>query len=174
MRILIPITLLLIIGCSETKKTQKAENRVLADVESVKRVRAKTDALFPCLNDSTTVWEHDTTYIPQVKTVKEIKYDTIEKDNKVYLLYRDTIYKERVITKQITVGDGRETKKLSDSLLNRTIQLSYYKGRNAELNEDKAALKKSNTKLWWLVIAVVVAGVLSHVFRSKIFPIKLS
>lgn len=174
MRILIPITLLLIISCSTEKKNQQAVKRVEANVDLLNQVGEVYRKLAPCANDTVTAWVHDSTTV--TNTIVKTKTDTFTKDGTKYIFRLDTAFfeKTRYQTQTKIVVDREKENRLTDSLNSQKVQLSYYKGRNAELNEDKAALKKSNTKLWWLVIAVVVAGVLSHVFRSKIFPIKLS
>ena len=79
-------------GCNTLKK---AENKVLANIESVKRVRATTDALFPCFNDTILDFIHDSTVIELIQT----HTDTLTLNDTTYVHYFDTVYKSRTITR---------------------------------------------------------------------------
>jgi len=164
---IISFVLLMFFGCNPAKQLTKAENKVLANVESVERVRAKTDALYPCNTDTIVSDQHDTTYIPSPpKYIRHI--DTLRRNDTVYFFQTDTaeFEKIRTITNTKIVTDTREVNKLKDTITNLRIQREWYKSTNNEKNETISAAKKErNTLLWW-AIGIGVLGVLSHVGRS--------
>jgi hypothetical protein len=197
---LVWLTLLTIGFLSSCNPISKAENRVLADVESVKRVRAKTDELFPCNTE-----KPEPIYIrgrdipvlyPVIDTTKlKALRDSINA-SKVDLngycdTYVDAAYKAgydnakadfkqsvRVDTfiKKIP-PDTRELKKLNDSLTALRLREAEHKGELAAKDKQIKDANKAKTN-WFLialfsVILLLVIGFLTiYKTITNIFPIK--
>lgn len=172
MRLLIPITLILLISCSAPKKDQQAVKRVIANVDLLNQVGEVYRNLKPCANDTLTEWVHDSTTV--TNTITKTKVDTFIKDGTKYIFRLDTAFfeKTRWQTQTKIVVDREKENRLTDSLNSQKIQLSFYKGRNAELNDQNTFLKRTIRNLWLVIVGLAVFTVLSHVLRSKL-PIKL-
>jgi sensor c-di-GMP phosphodiesterase-like protein len=167
--VLVFTIVMLLPGCSTAKKDQKAENRVLANVESVQRVRAKTDQLYPCNNDTVITNIHDTTTNILVKNV--FHTDTLIKDGVKYIYHTDTAYfeKTKTLTKTVSVTDTREVNKLNDSLTQIRLREVQYKGQLLEKeNQLKTANQRGNKWFIWcmgILGIIAVGGILWAYFK---------
>lgn len=172
------LILLFILGIgffNSCKPLEKAEKRVLADVESVKRVRAKTDALFPC---NSIVPEPiyikgrdipvpfaviDTTKLKALRdSINASKIDL----NGYCDTYVDAAYKAgydnakvdfkqsvRVDTVKVPIPpDTRELTKLNDSLTNIRLREASFKGQLAE--KDKQIKDSNSSRNTWFLVAL--------------------
>jgi hypothetical protein len=161
------IFLLFAIGCSEAKKLQKAENRVLANVNSLNKVGLEYLKLHPCVNDS--VWA----YIPGDTITQLLPFvDSIE------TIRNDTVYKEKIRTQiktvhdtiKITIKDQSETKRLKDTV-------DTYKQRQIDLQAKALSWQekynyadhRGDTLLCLVIIISLVSGVI--IFRKPIFSL---
>lgn len=155
------ISLMFLLSCSPVK-------RVLADIDKVKEVRTATDALFPCLND-TTIYSTDTVTVGI--TIPEVSYDTTTINDTVYLT--KTVKTENVKTVTIYrdkyIRDDREEKRLRGDLkLSIERQIQYLNEAIKEKDERQKAEQKGRT-YFWIIVALAAVSVLSHWVRSKIF-----
>ena len=143
-------------SCSPAKKLDAAEKRVLADIESVKRVRGATADLFPCSNDTVTNTVHDTTTNTLVKTVS--KTDTVIKDGIKYVFNTDTAYfeKERTIYRDRVITDHELTNRQKDSINSLRIQVGFSSGQIAELKSYIKAKGKTITNLWLVISGLIL------------------
>ena len=132
-------------GCNTLKK---AENKVLANIESVKRVRTTTDALFPCSNDTILDFIHDSSIVERIQT----NIDTLTVNDTTYVHYFDTVYKARTITRNSIVTDTRLTNRLQDSVTALRLERSEFNGRL--LTEQKATAEQYKQKKNWIYYAV--------------------
>jgi hypothetical protein len=107
--------ILLLIIFSSCLNIKKAENKVLADWESVKRVRAKTDVLLPCANDSL-VFIHDSATVVETTYLRDTL--VMQRNDTTFVNYFDTaiVYKTNTKTINTVVVDKREVNKLQDSI----------------------------------------------------------
>ena len=155
---------------------QKAENRVLADVESVKRVRAKTDALWPCANDSL-VFIHDSTTVTETVFERDTLIES--RNDTTFVNYFDTVTVTKTLTKTVNtiVTDNREVNKLKDSLT--AIRLREAKFSGQILSKDNDVKKAKSDKQLWFIIAIfaiailIIIGVLTvYKALTNILPIR--
>lgn len=157
-------------GCNTLKK---AENKVLANIESVKRVRATTDALFPCFNDTILDFIHDSTVIELIQT----HTDTLTLNDTTYVHYFDTVYKSRTITRNSIVTDNRELKKLSDTLT--ILRISKAESLGALLQSQKATAEQYKARKQWVTYTIALAVICALLIAIivllllKKLPIKL-
>ncbi len=130
---------------------KKAENRVLANVESVQRVRAATDPLFPCANDSL-VFIHDSTTVENTEYQRDTLIDV--RNDSTFIYYYDTVTLEKTRYKVVNtiVTDNREINKLRDSLNSIRLREAEFKGKLLE--KDKRIKDVSGAKTNWFLIAL--------------------
>lgn len=162
--------LLSLLSCSPI---HKAERRVLADIESVKRVRSKTDELFRCSNDTTIEFIHDSTIIYN----SVYKRDTLieQRNDTTFVNYFDTIVKVRTIERTNTVTDNRELNKLKDSIAELRLREAAFAGRIQQLSSAMIEYKQQRNEYYWILIGVgvVLLIVLIGWLLSKLKVIKL-
>ena len=146
---------------------QRAENRVLANVESVKRVRAATDQLWPCANDSI-VFIHDSTTVINTEylrdTLVEVNNDT------TFVFYYDTVIVNKKVTKntQTVVVDKREQNKLIDSINSLRLREAKINGQVSEQRFQYNKMK-GERNLWRIVAAILFTAIIAiGVIRIKI------
>jgi len=70
-------------------------------------------------------------------------------------------------TKEI-VTNNSTINRLRDSCHQKDKEISYLRGKNDSALESLGDAKKTNTKLWWLIVGLSVVSVLSHVARSYV------
>ncbi len=166
--IILTIFLIWLSSCSEAKKLQKAENRVLADVESVKRVREKTNQLYPCSNDTVITEIHDSTTVTLTNTVR--KTDTVVKNGIKYIFHTDTAFFEKTKTVYQTkvVTDNELTNRQKDTINSLRLREAAHNGTIGEVRDNLTKSNK-NTNKWklyfWLLFGTAI---LSHVVRTYI------
>jgi hypothetical protein len=125
-------------GCNVQKK---AEARVLANYESVKTIRAKTESLFPCVNDTVVSGNHSDTTIEFYDSPKRTQDDggnINPYDYPATPMYGDPFFPQKNIrvTKTITIHDTsfryiRDTRAeniLDDSLRSAQFNLKVSEG----------------------------------------------
>jgi hypothetical protein len=158
------LPILLILGSFST--SCNPVKRVLADIDKVKEVRTATDALFPCLND-TTIYSTDT--LTEIKVVPETTYDTTIVNDTVYLI--KTVKTESVKTVTVyrdkIVRDTREEKRLQGDLalsIQRTIQAQQ--GEIKALEGEEKQRKRANN-LMWILIAIGAISVTGVILKLK-------
>jgi hypothetical protein len=143
--------ILLLIIFSSCLNIKKAENKVLADWESVKRVRAKTDVLLPCANDSL-VFIHDSTTVVETTYLRDTL--VMQRNDTTFVNYYDTaiVYKTNTKTINTVVVDKREANKLQDSINVMAIREAKLQGAIHEQRLEYNKLKDS--KSIWRMIAI--------------------
>jgi hypothetical protein len=126
-------------------------NKVLANVESVKRVRAATDPLYPCANDSL-VFIHDSTIVNNTQYIRDTLVKKINDTTFVY--YYDTAIVTKLVTKTINtvVVDKREVNKDIDSI--NALRLREAKLQGAIHEQRLEYNKVKNSKSIWRMIAI--------------------
>ena len=145
------IGILLLVCLWSCNPLKKAENKVLANVESVKRVRAVTDPLFPCANDSL-VFIHDSATVVETKYLRDTL--VMQRNDTTFVNYFDTAIVIKLVTKTINtvVTDKREVNKLQDSI--NALRLREAKLQGA-INEQRLEYNKAkDSKSIWRMIAI--------------------
>jgi hypothetical protein len=143
--------ILLLIIFSSCLNIKKAENKVLADWESVKRVRAKTDVLLPCANDSL-VFIHDSTIVNNTEYIRDTLVKQINDTTFVYYYDTAIVYKTNTKTINTVVVDKREANKLQDSINVMAIREAKLQGAIHEQRLEYNKVKDS--KSIWRMIAI--------------------
>ena len=139
---------LVMLSCNPTKK---AEQRVLANVESVKRVRAATDPLYPCANDSL-VFIHDSTIVNNTEYIRDTLVKQINDTTFVYYYDTAIVYKTNTKTINTVVVDKREVNKHIDSINVMAIREAKLQGAIHEQRLEYIKVKDS--KSIWRMIAI--------------------
>ena len=145
------IGILLLVCLWSCNPLKKAENKVLANVESVKRVRAVTDPLFPCANDSL-VFIHDSATVVKTKYLRDTL--VMQRNDTTFVNYFDTAIVTKLVTKTINtvVTDKREVNKLQDSINAMAIREAKLQGT---INEQRLEYNKvKDSKSIWRMIAI--------------------
>lgn len=145
------IGIVLLICMWSCNPLKKAESRVLVNVESVQRVRAATDKLYPCANDSL-VFIHDSTTVLETEYLRDTLIES--RNDTTFVNYFDTavVTKTVTVTKEITVLDGRELGKLNDSLTAIRLREAAFKGQ--QLEKDKQIREAKKSKQTWFLLAL--------------------
>jgi hypothetical protein len=145
------IGILLLVCLWSCNPLKKAESRVLANVESVKRVRAATDQLWPCANDSL-VFIHDSATVIETQYLRDTL--VVQRNDTTFVNYFDTAIVTKLITKTINtvVTDKREVNKLQDSINAMAIREAKLQGA---INEQRFEYNKvKDSKSIWRMIAI--------------------
>jgi hypothetical protein len=145
------IGILLVVCLWSCNPLKKAENRVLANVESVKRVRAATDPLYPCANDSL-VFIHDSTIVNNTEYIRDTLVKQINDTTFVYYYDTAIVYKTNTKTINTVVTDKREVNKLQDSINVMAIREAKLQGAIHEQRLEYNKVKDS--KSIWRMIAI--------------------
>ena len=143
--------ILLLIIFSSCLNIKKAENKVLADWESVKRVRAKTDVLLPCANDSL-VFIHDSTTVVETTYLRDTLVKQINDTTFVYYYDTAIVYKTNTKTINTVVVDKREVNKDIDSI--NALRLREAKLQGAIHEQRLEYNKVKDSKSIWRMIAI--------------------
>lgn len=160
-------------GCSESKKGQKAVNRVKADINLLNQVGEAYRNIHPCANDTTTEFIHDSTTTTVIKEV--VKKDTIVNGDTVYIVTSDTIYSEKTKTifKEKIITDKELTNRQKDTINSLRVQQGVKDGVIQELRGTTSTLKKEKNNLKWYLAGSFLLLILSHIVRSYLPKIKL-
>ena len=152
---LLVLWVLMLFSCNPL---QKAENRVLANVESVKRIRAITDPLWPCANDSL-VFIHDSTTLTNTEYQRDTLVDI--RNDSTFIHYTDTVTITNTKTKVINtvVVDGREVSKHLDSINSLHLQLSISKGTISEQRFQQNKMQ-GERNIWRIVAFILFASII--------------
>ena len=145
------IGIVLLICLWSCNPLKKAENKVLANVESVKRVRAVTDPLYPCANDSL-VFIHDSATVVETQYLRDTLIE--QRNDTTFVNYFDTAIVTKLVTKTINtvVTDKREVNKHIDSI--NALRLREAKLQGA-INEQRLEYNKAkDSKSIWRMIAI--------------------
>ena len=145
------IGIVLLICLWSCNPLKKAENKVLANVESVKRVRAVTDPLYPCANDSL-VFIHDSATVVETQYLRDTL--VMQRNDTTFVNYFDTAIVIKLVTKTINtvVTDKREVNKLQDSINAMAIREAKLQGT---INEQRIEYNKvKDSKSIWRMIAI--------------------
>jgi len=167
--VLFIIGVIMLFSCNPVKQ-------VLADIEKVKVVRAVTDPLFPCANDSL-VFIHDSTTVTE--TVFERDTLIEQRNDTTFVNYFDTAIVTKTVTKntQTVVVDKREVNKHIDTINAIRLREAAFKGQLLS-KEGEIKKAKSGKNLWFIVSIFSVAilliiGVLAvHKALTNILPIR--
>jgi len=153
----------LLASCSPAKQAKRAEEKVIANIESLERMGKLWSSLHPCVPDSfiqfipgksdtlsflrvDTTIAHDTTII--TKTIEKIKRQT------------DTVY--------ISVKDQRERKILLSEIDTLNSQNSAKDVKVANLNAALTASESKADKWFWIWVATLSVAIII-IFRKPIF-----
>jgi len=145
-------------GCNPLKKIERAEQTVLNNPSSEKKVGLKWLENNKCAND--TVLLHDTTIL--TKEVHHTKVDTTYSHDTTFVFYTDTAFYEKRIYKDKIVVDHQREKQLQDSI---NILLQQKAALNQNVIDAHSATeteKKDKNKWLWLFIAACAAFSLSN------------
>jgi hypothetical protein len=164
-------------GCNVQKK---AEARVLANYESVKTVREKTDALFPCVNDTAFLpVKSDTTisYTPESYSEPSKPMYDDETTNPFYKNPSSFMVHEQAkklnVSKTITIHDSipfkvKDVRELND--LKVQLANEEFNKKLAETEMDEWKTKAENRfKALFIVIALFVIGLIIKFYSKNIF-----
>ena len=145
------IGILLLLWLWSCNPLKKAENKVLANVESVKRVRAATDLLYPCANDSL-VFIHDSTIVNNTEYLRDTL--VMQRNDTTFVYYYDTAIVTKLVTKTINtvITDKREVNKDIDSI--NALRLREAKLQGAIHEQRLEYNKVKNSKSIWRMIAI--------------------
>ena len=145
------IGILLLVCLWSCNPLKKAENKVLANVESVKRVRAVTDPLFPCANDSL-VFIHDSATVVETKYLRDTL--VMQLNDTTFVNYYDTAIVTKLVTKTINtvVTDKREVNKLQDSINAMAIREAKLQGAINQIKFE--GQKMQGQRNIWQMIAI--------------------
>ena len=145
------IGIVLLICLWSCNPLKKAENKVLANVESVKRVRAVTDPLFPCANDSL-VFIHDSATVVETTYLRDTL--VMQRNDTTFVNYYDTAIVTKLVTKNINtvVTDKHEVNKLQDSI--NALRLREAKLQGAIHEQRLEYIKVKDSKSIWRMIAI--------------------
>ncbi len=200
LRLLIALVIIFLIvmlmpGCSEAKKDQKAINRVNANINLQEPVVNQWLKAHP--QDTTThiiVSEPKIIQVPVIKLVKDtsgtkksldsllatIPKDTIHKDcgeaaNKAYDLGYD-VAEKYYLSHPIKATCPPDTTKekvftstidrLNDSLIGKNLQIAAQKGTMDEVRTNLSDAKKTANKREWYIWVIIAVAILSHVART--------
>lgn len=172
--------------CNPERALQRKEDKALGVVQGSLRVFPKAGAawldIHPCLTPiikDSTVTKHDTittekkVFIPFVTTkYKAVLVDTIIDGISVYAdsigITVKNLNKKEVTTNTVyqTKVDQTRVNNLTDSLNSVYQQFQFKQGQLQQLNDVSNEKGKKIDKLWFWIIAISVASVLSHVLRS--------
>lgn len=159
--------LIIIASCNSIKK---AENKVLSNTESRKRVFRAIEPDFPCNNDTITVSNSDTTIV--LDTLYNIYYDTIFVDGKTVTIVKQV---PQIVTKTIKIRDTVNNYVVDNRRLNIALDsMNYYKGLTQQfkakfeqqITETKEQRARANKWRFYFIL-LCVATALSHYLRSK-------
>jgi hypothetical protein len=145
------IGIVLLICLWSCNPLKKAENKVLANVESVQKVRAATDALFPCANDSL-VFIHDSATVVETTYLRDTL--VMQRNDTTFVNYFDTAIVTKLVTKNINtvVTDKREVNKHIDSI--NALRLREAKLQGAIHEQRLEYNKVKDSKSIWRMIAI--------------------
>jgi hypothetical protein len=120
-------------------------------VESVQKVRAATDPLYPCANDSL-VFIHDSTIVNNTQYLRDTL--VMQRNDTTFIYYYDTaiVYKTNTKTINTVVVDKREANKLQDSINVMAIREAKLQGAIHEQRLEYIKVKDS--KSIWRMIAI--------------------
>lgn len=175
------------IGCNPAKQLTKAENKVLADIESVKRVREKTDHLFPIIGEivfsdtgSIKTIVKDTTItkvvtIP-IKVWKNISFDTLINGLSFYIDSNGITvtgkYECKNTTKYVPTyyHDPRILKQKDSTINNLKIELAGKNGEQLTLQNQAKEKDKTirNKNILIYILSGFIALILFLWLRTKI------
>jgi alpha-L-arabinofuranosidase len=126
-------------------------NKVLANVESVQKVRAATDPLYPCANNSL-VFIHDSATVVETTYLRDTL--VMQRNDTTFVNYFDTaiVYKTNTKTINTVVVDKREVNKLQDSINVMAIREAKLQGAIHEQRLEYNKVKDS--KSIWRMIAI--------------------
>ncbi len=166
--VILSIALLLvgIFSCSPAKQLERAEQRVLANRESLDRVGRVWSDLHPCVPDSVVK------YIPGTPIIKqEIVTDTVTK------VIKDTVYQTitktvtntetKVDVKEISVRDTRQEKLLLGDIEKLKTESTSDKIRIAQL-EGEVEKQKGRKNKWFWILLIASAAIIGWTFRKQI------
>ena len=145
------IGILLLVCLWSCNPLKKAENKVLANVESVKRVRAVTDQLYPCANDSL-VFIHDSTTVLETQYLRDTLIE--QRNDTTFVNYYDTAIVTKLVTKTINtvITDKREVNKLQDSINAMAIREAKLQGAINQIKFE--GQKMQGQRNIWRMIAI--------------------
>lgn len=163
---------LIVIGvcsCTTAKQLKRAEQRVLANRESVERVGREWSKLHPCVPDSVV------RIIPGVPEIKrEFITDTVTSiiRDTVYQVVTNTITKTERIrdTVEIVKRDNREIDLLKSDLEKERANNAAYQIKIAEQAAEIEKQTSRKNKWFWLWIVTVVAFA-GWIFRKPILSL---
>jgi hypothetical protein len=147
------IGIVLLICLWSCNPLKKAENKVLADWESVKRVRAKTDVLLPCANDSL-VFIHDSTIVNNTEYIRDTLVKQINDTTFVYYYDTAIVYKTNTKTINTVVVDKREVNKHIDSINALRLREAKLQG---SIHEQRIEYNKmKGERNFWRIAAILL------------------
>jgi len=183
----------LLFSCNPEKRAIRSQDKAYGITVSTPRTFSQAGALWlnihPCVvtTKDSIVTKHDTLitekklFIPfKVTEYKTKQLDTIIDNVSIYIDSNGITVKnlnEVQVKTEVhyqTKVDETKVKLLTDTLNFRTNQLSFKQGQLDSTTEASKAKDKKIDKLWFWLILLSVASVLSHVARSYIkLPFKL-
>ena len=160
------IGILLLVCLWSCNPLKKAENRVLANVESVKRVRAVTDPLYPCANDSL-VFIHDSATVVETQYLRDTL--VMQRNDTTFVNYYDTAIVTKLVTKTINtvVTDKREVNKHIDSINALRLREANLQGAINQIKFE--GQKMQGQRNIWRLIAISLFIVIIFAAIIKLF-----
>jgi len=183
----------LFFSCNPAQRLIRKEDKAYGITVSTPRTFSQAGALWlqihPCvvLTKDSIVTKHDTITVPSTPKlipfkVTEYKTKTLDTiiDNVSLYIDSNGITVKNLNEKEVTTHTIYQTKidqtrvdNLIDSLNQSKRESTTKDGIIQTLREQLSETKKHNTNLWWLIVAISVTAVLSHVLRSYIPSIKI-
>ena len=148
------LLVILLFGCNEARRVQRAEQTVITQPQSFSKVGLMWSTLHPCANDSVKIFVpgvdivvHDTAHITHYDSIFNWSYDTLRITRTIR--HTDTI--------RVVVVDRRQVTLLEDSINSLNTILARSTGEYLELNKTLANEKKRARMYLISLIALIVA-----------------
>ena len=153
----------LLASCSPSWQTKRAEERVIANVESLERMGKLWSSLHPCVNDSVIQ------FIPgRTDTISYLRTDTTIAHDSIIVTKVIEKTKVRTDTVYISVKDQRERKILLAEIDTLNSQNSAKDVKVANLNAALTASESKADKWFWIWVATLSVAIVI-IFRKPIF-----
>jgi hypothetical protein len=176
------VLIYILFSCCGCNVQKKAEARVLANYESVKTIRAKTESLFPCVNDTVVSGNHSDTTVEFNDSPKRTQDDggnINPYDYPVTPMYGDPFFpkssqKENFhVTKTVTIHDTsfryiRDQR--AENILDDSLRSAQFNLKVSEGEKDGWKQKAQDRfKALFIVIALFVIGLIIKFYSKNIF-----
>ena len=158
------LLVILLFGCNEARRVQRAEQVVITQPKSFGKVGLLWSTLHPCANDSVRIFipgidieHHDTIHITHYDSIYNWSYDTL----------RITKTIKHIDTIHVVVVDRRQVTLLEDSINRLNAIKSYSSGTYDELNKTLANEKKKARFYLISLVVLIMSFILGVAIKLK-------